>query len=213
MNRRVTIVDYGVGNISSVRRAFEHFGAAVTVANSPEDILQADRVVLPGVGAFSDGMAELKQRGLVDPIRAFVAFGRPFLGICLGMQMMLESSEEFGRHEGLGLIPGRVVAIPATGADGTPHKVPHTGWNKLIMPGNNRWQRSLLEQTVPGSSVYFVHSFAVIPDRPEHRLADCDYNGRVICAAVSSGSAFGCQFHPEKSAAVGLEIISKFLTF
>ena len=120
---RVTIVDYGMGNLLSVARAFEHRGAAVTLGETPEEIMRAERLVLPGVGAFADCVAGLRIRGLIAPVKDFVATGRPMLGICVGMQILLDEGEEFGRHRGLGVIPGRVVAIPKTTAEGAPHKV------------------------------------------------------------------------------------------
>lgn len=212
MKPRVTIIDYGVGNIFSVCRAFEHCGADLHITDSADEILQAERIVLPGVGAFADGMAGLRERNLIEPIKQFAATGRPFLGICLGMQMMLDSSEEFGIHDGLGLVPGKVMGIPSTGSDGKPHKIPHIGWNEILLSDNGDWKNSILEDIHPESSVYFVHSFAAMPTYGGNRLADCNYNGRIICAAIKSGSMFGCQFHPEKSGEVGLNIIKKFLS-
>ena len=130
MSISVTVIDYGVGNLLSVSRALEHCGAQVDLADNPAQIARAHRLVLPGVGAFKDGMDGLRERALVEPIRQYASGGRPLLGICLGMQLLLDVSEEFGAHEGLGLIPGRVAAIPATTADGVPHKIPHIGWNE-----------------------------------------------------------------------------------
>jgi glutamine amidotransferase len=128
------------------------------------------------------------------------------------MQMMFEASEEFGAHEGLGLVPGKVVAIPQTGTDGKPHKIPHIGWNALIPPTPiTDWKESILAGLAPEAAVYFVHSFTPVPACPAHRLADCDYDGRVISAAVKFGNLNGCQFHPEKSAETGLRIIKNFL--
>jgi len=208
----VTVIDYGVGNIFSVCRALEHCGADVRLSGVPEEILSAEMVILPGVGAFADGMAGLASRGLVAAVKEYAATNRPLLGICLGMQMLMDSSEEFGMQDGLGLIPGKVTAIPSTGGDGAPHKIPHIGWNELLVPEGADWKGTVLENTASGSSVYFVHSFAAVPECPEHRLAECDYNGRKICAAVRSGLVFGCQFHPEKSGEVGLSIVKSFLT-
>src|SRR5208283_5616772 len=161
---RVTVIDYGMGNLLSVSRAMEHCGAEVLTTCDPERVAQAERLILPGVGAFADGMAGLRERRLIEPIREFARAGRPFLGICLGMQMMLDSSEEFGNHEGLGLVPGRVAAIPSTGVDGRPHKIPHIGWNKLLMPTpETSWENTILAGLSPGSSGYFVHSYAAVP--------------------------------------------------
>lgn len=208
---KVTVIDYGIGNILSVRRAFEYWGAEVVVTDSPQLIENAEHLVLPGVGAFADGMTGLRDRGLVGPIQKFAAKNRPFLGICLGMQMMLEFGEEFGRYEGLGLIPGIVTKIPNTGVDGAVHKIPHIGWNQLLIPSIDiEWNKTILNGIEPESSAYFVHSFTAVPENKENRLADCYYNGRVISAAIRSGNLYGCQFHPEKSGQVGLNIIRNF---
>jgi glutamine amidotransferase len=213
MSARVTIVDYGMGNLFSVRRAFEVCGAEVTFAEEASGVNSAERLVLPGVGAFGDGMLGLRDRGLLDPIQNFAKSGRPLIGICLGMQMLLSESAEFGRQEGLGIIPGQVVAIPATGTDGKPHKIPHIGWNTLVHPdGLISWKDSILVNTEPGEAVYLVHSFTAVPKSAGHRLADCDYDGRQISAAVRSGNVYGCQFHPERSGQVGLRIIGSFLS-
>jgi len=210
--KNVVIVDYGMGNLLSVQRAFEHCNARVKIANSPAQIEKAEFLVLPGVGAFADGMRELESRGLVKPIRAFAKTGRPFLGICLGMQMMLETSEEFGIYNGLSLIPGKVVMIPKNGPDGTFHKIPHIGWNSLLpLHDNGDWDNTILHGISPGESVYFVHSFSAVPAHSQNDLADCSYNGLRLCAAIQSGNVYGCQFHPEKSSSTGLRIIKNFL--
>jgi glutamine amidotransferase len=206
----VTIIDYGIGNILSVTRAFEHCGASVLLTDDPKKIIGADYLVLPGVGAFADGMAGLIERGLVEPIKAFAAKERPLLGICLGMQLMLDESEEFGANEGLGLIPGKVVAIPAVGSDGVPHKIPHIGWNEITPPEPTSWQNSILEETPIGTPFYFVHSFTAFPEQ-QYRLADCNYNGVLISAAIRNRNVYGCQFHPEKSGEAGLKIVTRFL--
>ena len=211
MTGTVTVVDYGVGNLLSVTRALELFGAEVKVTDRPIEVAEAERLVLPGVGAFSDGMTGLAKRKLIEPIKEFSNNGRPFLGICLGMQMMLDSSEEFGEHEGLGLIHGRVRAIPNTALNGESHKIPHIGWNQLTATGDDVWEGSILERTEVGESVYFVHSFHAEPLNKADVLALCDYNGRQVCAAIRAGNLFGAQFHPEKSGPVGLAIIETFL--
>jgi glutamine amidotransferase len=212
MSQKITIIDYGVSNLLNVVRAFEYCGASVELAERPEQINAADRLVLPGVGAFADGMAELGARGLIDPIRKYAATGRPFLGICLGMQMLLDESEEFGNHAGLGLIPGRVIGIPAQGTNGRPHKIPHIGWNELRMPQQRAdWSGTVLGGLSPNVSVYFVHSFMAAPASDNDRLADCDYDGVRISAAVQSGNVYGCQFHPEKSGETGLNIVRSFI--
>ncbi|MFH1304181.1 MAG: imidazole glycerol phosphate synthase subunit HisH [Planctomycetota bacterium] len=213
MTEKVVIIDYGAGNLLNVVRAFEHCDAEVSIAESANAILGAERLVLPGVGAFSDSMRELKNREMIEPILAYAASGKPLLGICLGMQLLLDSSEEFGNWDGLGLIPGNVVGIPETGIDGAPHKIPHIGWNELTSGKCESWGKTVLDSIPEGSTVYFVHSFMAVPTNDQHRLADCDYDGRQVCAAVQRENIIGCQFHPEKSGPVGLQIIQNFLSF
>jgi glutamine amidotransferase len=214
MTPRVAVIDYGMGNLFSVCRALEESGAQAELVRSQDEIASAERVVLPGVGAFKDGMCGLRERDLVHAIQDYAATGRPLLGICLGMQMLLDTSEEFGHYKGLELIAGSVVAIPPVGVDGKRHKIPHIGWNALQVPGerSNGWSDSILQGIDPGNSVYFVHSFNVQPAHPSNRLADCHYGGVRISAAVQSGSIYGCQFHPEKSGPRGLQIIRNFLS-
>lgn len=212
MKPKITVIDYGMGNLFSVRRALEFCGGDVRMSSTPQEILGSERVVLPGVGAFADGMAGLRSRGLIEPLLDFAHAGRPFLGICLGMQMLLSVGEEFGEHEGLGLIPGRVVAIPAAGPDGIRRKIPHVGWAELIKPEPvPSWQDTILADVPPGGSVYFVHSYAALPEDETHRLADSVYDGFRISAVIRAGAVCGCQFHPEKSGPVGLGIIERFL--
>jgi glutamine amidotransferase len=199
----VTIIDYGAGNLLSIIRALEHCGARVTITSNATAILTANRVVLPGVGAFANGMESLKTKGLDAVVRQIAASGTPLLGICLGMQLLFDASEEFGLTEGLGLIPGRVVSVPQTTAEGKPHKIPHIGWNELILAAQrDSWQDSLLADVKPGESVYFVHSFMSAPSCPDFRLADCSYGGIPIAASVMRDNVMGCQFHPEKSGEV-----------
>lgn len=208
---RVTVVDYGIGNLYSVRRALEHCGASVVTATDAATLDEADRLVLPGVGAFADGMFGLSECGLTDALRRFAATRQPFLGICLGMQMLATVSDEFGEHSGLDLIPGRVKPIPATTVDGRPLKVPHVGWSGLRAPAGADWTGSVLQDSLPDTAVYLVHSFHVVPDNPAHVLAHCTYGGHRIAAAIRSGSVTGCQFHPEKSGEAGLAILDRFL--
>ncbi|CAA7622598.1 Imidazole glycerol phosphate synthase subunit HisH 1 [Magnetospirillum sp. LM-5] len=208
MTAKVTIVDFGAGNLLSVARAFRHCGATVELAETAEQVTRADRLVLPGVGAFADSMTGVQSRGLVEPLKAYAATGRPFLGVCVGMQMLFDGSEEFGHHPGLGLVPGMVRRIPATGIDGRPVKVPHIGWNQLI---TDHWGQGLLTGLSDPASVYFVHSFAGQPDDRADILAECAYGGRRVLAAVRRGNLIGCQFHPEKSGETGLTMIRNFL--
>ena len=209
----VAVIDYGVGNLLSVRRAFEHCGAAVSVTSDRDTILASPRVVLPGVGAFADAMAALRHAELDDVVRDVDKRGLPLLGICLGMQMLMDASEEFGTTNGLGLVAGGVVQVPATDAAGFAQKIPHIGWNALrVAEGSRGWSEGLLHDIEPGESVYFVHSFMAEPEDPAHRLADCFYGERRITAAIERGNVMGCQFHPEKSGDVGLRILKRFLS-
>ena len=207
MSVRVTVIDYGAGNLHSVGKALREAGAEVCVTDNPGEVRQADRLVLPGVGAFADGMKGLRDRGLVDTLREYFGTERPFLGICLGMQMLLQRSEEFGDHEGLGFIPGRVVGIPFHPG----FKVPHVGWSRIAPPLNRSWAGTILSETPPGTRVYFVHSYSAVPEVESDRLADTLYGGYRISAAIQRGSVIGCQFHPEKSGALGLTMVRRFL--
>jgi len=208
----VAVIDYGMGNLLSVCRGLEHCGATATVTADPDVILSVPRVVLPGVGAFADGMAGLRRHGLDAVMHAVAAKGTPLLGICLGMQMLLDESEEFGTTVGLGLIPGKVIPVPSTTADGRPQKIPHIGWNALALSqGRGSWENTLLQDVKPGEAVYFVHSFMASPADPGHRIADCLYGGMPVSAAIGRRNVFGCQFHPEKSGEVGLTILKSFL--
>lgn len=207
----VVIIDYGAGNMLSVARAFDYIGATITITKNADEIMKADRVVLPGVGAFGKAMAELEKYELIEPIQRFAESGRPFLGICLGMQMMLESSEEFGHHKGLGLIEGHVKAIPNKTSDDTTHKIPLIGWCQLNPAHDQNWAQSILSGKENDLCLYFVHSFMAIPDHPEDRLADTNYNGHAICAAIRRGNLYGFQGHPEKSGAIGIDLLKSFM--
>jgi glutamine amidotransferase len=211
MSATVTIVDYGVGNLFSVRRAIESAGATeVVVTGRAEDIERADRLVLPGVGAFRDGIQGLRERGLASAVVEFARSGRPLLGICLGMQMLADESEEFGRHQGLGLIPGKVVAIPRNGRDGGRLKVPFVGWTTLAVDPAAR-AGSCLDSLLDDDAVYLVHSFHFVPERRADLLATYDFAGNPITAAVRHDNITGFQFHPEKSGKVGLAILADFI--
>lgn len=212
MTKLVTIVDYGIGNIFSVTRAFQRCGADVLLTDKPEDILAASSLVLPGVGAFSNGMNGLRERGLVDPLRAYAASGKPLLGICLGMQMLFSNSSEFGEQSGLNIIEGKILAIEPAGPEGLPLKVPHIGWSELKpTAAGPQWDTSILKHLNGDVHCYFVHSFTAFPDDERHRLADTYYGSSKISAVVAKGNVYGCQFHPEKSGAIGLKIIDGFL--
>lgn len=207
----VIVIDYGVGNLLSVRRGLEHCGANVVLTGDAECISRAARVVLPGVGAFGNAMRALNDLNLVSVIREVAERGTPLLGICLGMQLLLDESEEFGTTQGLGLIAGRVQQIVARADDGEPLKIPHIGWNGLVAAeGVTHWDKTLLADNRPGDTVYFVHSFMATPSDPKHRLADCLYGGHRVPAVICRENVTGCQFHPEKSGASGLKILKRF---
>lgn len=213
MSNRVTLLDYGMCNMLNVARAFEHCGAVVDVTEDPAVAQVASRLVVPGVGAFQHSLHELLVRGLGDSIKRFVQSGRPFLGICVGMQMLFEGSEEFGEHVGLGILSGRVIAIPKLTTEGLMQRVPHIGWNDLTQPETGRdWKGSpLVDFQGEEPAVYFVHSFAAVPADPTVRLADTYYGGHRICAAVQSHNIVATQFHPERSGKVGLNFIRRFM--
>lgn len=213
MSPSVTVVDYGLGNLLSVRRAFEHCGGTVSISNDPEILLKADRLVLPGVGAFADGMSGLSKKYLDRAILEFSICGRPILGICLGMQLLGSVSHEFGVHAGLNLIPGRVIAIPPTAEEGRLRKIPFVGWTSLeIAPNATSWTNTVLSKIAQGDAVYAIHSYQFVPENFANRLAESNYDGLKICSAVVSNNISGLQFHPEKSGNVGLKILESFLT-
>lgn len=208
----VTIVDYGMGNLCSVMRAFEHFGVSAELVDTTERIASAKRLILPGVGAFANGMRNLEQRRLTKALQNYAGSGRPFLGICLGMQLMLDTSEEFGMHAGLGLISGTVKALPATHNGQPTRKVPHVAWSPLHRSaGCESWDSTILQGISDGATTYFVHSYYAAPADPMHCIAHCSHDGFLFPAVLKSGGLYGCQFHPEKSGDIGLKIIHNFM--
>lgn len=212
MSSEVVIIDYGIGNIFSVRRAFEFCGAEVVVTDDPQKIFDAKRLVLPGVGAFADGMQGIVNRGLDKVIQDYANSDKPLLGICLGMQMLASVSEEFGEHNGLGIIPGRVKSIPRINAQGNVIKVPFVGWADLQSNTYEAdWNGSVLDGISVGEAVYLTHSYAVTPDNLNHCLAYCNYDGIEVTTAISKSKTYGVQFHPEKSGPIGLKIIKNFM--
>ena len=197
---KIAIIDYGMGNLHSAAKALEKVGAQVTVTRDPELVRQADKVILPGVGAFGDCMKNLNERGLAPVIHEVIAAGKPFLGICVGLQMLFEGSEEDPGVAGLGIFKGLVRKIVAPGL-----KIPHMGWNNL----EYRTSSSLFQGLPPAAYVYFVHSYHAVPTDESCITAVSDYGGQVT-AAVGQGLVQAVQFHPEKSSAVGLKILANF---
>ena len=203
----IAIIDYGIGNLRNVERAFQHIGASVQLTAEPAQVRAADGVVVPGVGAFGACAIGLRRGGFGDLVHEVAASGRPLLGICVGMQLLFEGSEEMGEHAGLGLLPGRVLRFPEGGLDATGQriKVPQIGWNQLWHAGDD----PLLEGVPAGSYAYFVHSYYCAAAEPSDVIATTDY-GIDYASMVRRGNVWGAQFHPEKSHAVGLQILRNF---
>ncbi|MDC1214671.1 imidazole glycerol phosphate synthase subunit HisH [Rhodospirillales bacterium] len=209
---RVSIVDYDRGNLFSVAQAFKHCGADIDFITTPKEIEDAEYLVLPGVGAFGDAMGGLIKRELPDALRNYAKSGKPFLGICIGMQLLFDASDESPDIKGLSILEGRVSEIPKFGSDQVPHKVPHIGWS-CISPSqeSDTWLNTPLNSTADNTAFYFVHSFTAVPTNNTDRLADADYNGCLISAGVKRDNIFGFQFHPEKSGKDGLAILHRFM--
>ncbi len=200
----IAVIDYDMGNLHSVCKALERAGATPKVTSSPKDLERANAIVLPGVGAFDPAMQNLRSRGLIEPIKNVIYSGKPFLGICLGMQILFESSEE-GVENGLGIIPGKVKRFRAS----SEIRIPHMGWNQLEVTQ----ARSLLwEHLPPQPWVYFVHSFYVDPVEKKVRAATVTHGSQTVTAAVAYDNVTAVQFHPEKSSNVGLQILSNFVS-
>jgi len=192
-----------MGNLRSVQKAIEHVGGQAIVSSNPETIAKADKVILPGVGAFGDAMRELASRGLVDAIHEFLRTERPFFGICLGAQLLLDRGLEGGEHAGLGVIPGDVVRFNLP----TEFKVPHMGWNRVE---STSMDARMLHDIPTGAHFYFVHSFYCVPKRTEDVWLEADYGGR-FCAAIHRDNIHATQFHPEKSQRDGLQLLKNFV--
>jgi glutamine amidotransferase len=202
----IAIIDYDAGNIKSVEKAFDYLGAETIVTRDPKEIIKADRVVLPGVGAFGDAMKRLNEYGLVAPIKEVVANETPFLGICLGQQLLFDSSDESEGVSGLGILRGKIVSIPEKDKEGNAYKIPQIGWNSLSFPRKGRLYKDIPE----GAYVYFVHSYYLNADDKDIVTATTEYSV-TIEASVECGNVFACQFHPEKSAEVGMQILKNFI--
>ncbi len=202
----VAIVDYDAGNIKSVEKAFDYLGADTVLTRDRAEILRADHVVLPGVGAFGDAMKKINEYELAATLKEVAARNIPFLGICLGQQLLFESSQESENVSGLGILRGKIKAIPATDSKGESFKIPQIGWNSLKFPNKGRLFKGLEE----GAFVFFVHSYYLQAEDRSIVTATCDYS-TTIDASVECGNVFACQFHPEKSADVGMQILKNFL--
>lgn len=205
----IAIVDYDMGNLRSVANAFRHLGGDVSVTREPSVIAGASHVVLPGVGAFKDCMTNLTDFGLVEPVMRSIESGKPFLGICLGLQLLFEEGLEFGLHKGLGVLKGQVVRFDdhMAGADGKTLKIPHMGWNDITQEKDS----ALLRDIPDGSYFYFVHSYYALPTEPDAvNLTTTEYGVR-FTSAIEKDNIMACQFHPEKSQRLGLKMLKNFM--
>ena len=204
----IAVIDYGMGNLRSVQKALEHVGANVVVTNDPNLIISADSVVLPGVGAFKDCMANLTQLKLVDPIRKFIDGGKPFLGICLGLQVLFEESEEYGPVAGLGVLPGKVMKFANASSEtkgGPPIKIPHMGWNNIEV----KKKTPLFDKLGGEPYFYFVHSYYVVPE-DQSMVATVTNYGVEFVSGIQYKNIYAFQFHPEKSQTMGLSLLERF---
>ncbi|MGI8981852.1 MAG: imidazole glycerol phosphate synthase subunit HisH [Pirellulaceae bacterium] len=198
---RIAIIDYQMGNLRSVQKGFEKVGHEAVITSDPAELAKAERIVLPGVGAFGDAIAELRRRKLVEPIKEAVASGKPFLGICLGLQLLFDVGYENGEYEGLGILRGKCIRFDLS----QEFKVPHMGWNR----GTIKQPAPILRNTPDGTFFYFVHSYHIVPEDPRLVAIETDY-GHPFCAAVWKDNLFATQFHPEKSQGEGLKLLRAF---
>lgn len=208
-NKKITIIDYGLGNLYSISKAIECYSSNVIISDKSDDILSADAVVLPGVGAFAAGMDGLRKKQLIEIIINYANLNKPILGICLGAQLLLEKGYEFGEYGGLGIIPGSVEIFPDSVAK--LDKIPHIGWNGILEPEKKAWKKTILEDIDNDANVYFVHSYIMKPIQNDNILSLTEYGGQKFCSAVKKGNIYGVQFHPEKSGEIGLKIIKNFI--
>jgi glutamine amidotransferase len=210
MPPKIVIVDYQLGNLYSVKHACERVGMSVEITSDVYKIIQSEGVVLPGVGAFGDAMRNLRRLKLDNVLRDYVAKGRPFFGICLGMQLLFEESEEFGVHEGLGILPGLVRRLPTQIVGGRRLKIPNVGWNSVECRASQDLSTTPLRGVKLNDQVYFVHSFHAIPTNDEDALTYSYYGQQQFCSSIMRNNLFACQFHPEKSGHVGLQIYANW---
>jgi glutamine amidotransferase len=200
----VAVVDYGMGNLFSVKQACEHAGLRAEITSDQGEVRAADAIILPGVGAFGSAMAILEERGLTSAIRDSIEAGRPFVGICLGIQLLMTESVEFGTHQGLGIIPGTVVPFSPDLDRETPVKVPQMQWNRVQRADTHSWNGTLLDGVQDNAFLYFVHSYYVVPDDDAVAIATSTYADVNFVSALQYKNVFACQFHPERSGPTGL---------
>lgn len=205
----IAVVDYGVGNVKSICSAFDNQGAKPNLTRDPSQILQADGVVLPGVGAFGHGMEQLRKHRLDSILADVIEAGQPLLGICLGMQMLFDSSSEYGQHTGLGFIPGKILRLDERFQK--LEKLPHVGWSQITRPDELSWEGTILSGVPEHENMYFVHSYFAEPTNLNHILSTTEFSEQHYCSTVKLGNIYGCQYHPEKSGPTGLRIINNFI--
>jgi len=208
---KITVIDYGMGNIFNVVRAFEVFDCDVFITNDYNKIVNADKLLLPGVGAFKDGMSDLKNLNLDSAIQEFSVKERPLMGICLGMQLLMSESEENGRHNGLNLIEGNVFRFKEPNEKSVNYKIPQIGWNKLLEIKSNKWNDSILKGIENNAYMYFLHSYYVHPKDKEVLVSLTNYGQNTFCSVLQKNQIIGCQFHPERSGEIGLKILKNFI--
>ncbi len=207
----VAIIDYKMGNLFSVQRACENVGLNSLITSDIEVVKNSRAIILPGVGSFAEAMKNLDDLGLTKAIKAFVKTGKPFMGICLGFQLLYTESEEFGTTKGLDILKGTVIKFPQNNSNGELIRIPHIGWNQIFPIQNEKpWNNSLLEGIAPGEYMYFVHSFYVKPENDNFTLTKTEYKDFEFCSSIMKDNIFAAQFHPEKSAKSGLGIYNKF---
>ena len=214
----IAIIDYGMGNIQSVRNALELLHCEPRIFNEPEGLIDVDAIVLPGVGAFEDGMKDLRANNLDNALKEFSQTDRPLLGICLGMQLFMTSSEENGHHDGLNIIKGKVVRFKDPNDHSNNYKIPQIGWNALSPPNNKRngldkkhWDNSILKGFDEKLYMYFLHSYYVLSEDEQIILSETSYGRDLFCSVFQKDNIIGCQFHPERSGEQGLKILKNYL--
>jgi glutamine amidotransferase len=209
---RVAIIDCEIGNLFSVKNVCEFVGLEANITQDHEDLLLADGVILPGVGAFGDAIGNLERLDFLSPIKDYIASGRPFMGICLGMQLLFTESEEFGQHKGLDVIPGQIVRFPNQRTGSRIVKVPQVCWNRIhpSEDGGQPWDGCPLEDVDPGEYMYFVHSYYCVPDDPSVTLCRTTYGDTIYCSGLVRSNVFATQFHPEKSGSQGVKIYKEW---
>ena len=211
MNRKVAIIDYQLGNLFSVQQACLYLGYETIITSNPSELISADYAILPGVGAFGDAMHNMHTLDLVEPLKDYVASGKPFMGVCLGLQLLFTESEEFGSTKGINLIEGVVKKFQPKNTEGDPLKVPQIAWNQINEVTHNNWAKTPLRTCKSGEFMYFVHSYYVQPNSNSVELSSTEYGGYTYCSSIIKDNIFACQFHPEKSSSEGVNIYANWI--